>query len=328
MHDAHPLPTPDFGSRLREFEPGGLRRGPPTTLQVNVGRRCDLACHHCHVEAGPQRNEVMGERVTERILELLEGSPGITTLDLTGGAPELCPGFRALVRGARTLGLQVIDRCNLTVFYQPGQNDTPSFLAEQRVKVVASLPCHSQQNVDQQRGRGVYTRSIEALQWLNALGYAQPGSGLEVDLVYNPQGASLPPDETQLEVEYREALLREHGIRFDRLRTLSNMPIKRFAHSLARDGELEAYMGLLVNHFNPAALPGLMCRELVSVSWQGELYDCDFNQMLEIPLGLRPRNLWDIDDLSSLTQAGIATGGHCFACTAGAGSSCGGALTR
>ncbi|NRA09107.1 MAG: arsenosugar biosynthesis radical SAM protein ArsS [Myxococcales bacterium] len=328
MRDASPLPAPDFDARLREIEPRGLRRSPPTTLQVNVGRRCDLACHHCHVEAGPKRSEVMGERVVERILQLLERSPGITTLDLTGGAPELCPGFRTLVRGARALGRQVVDRCNLTVFYQPGQQDTPDFLAVQRVKVVASLPCHSQQNVDQQRGHGVYTRSIEALQWLNALGYAQPGIGLELDLVYNPLGASLPPDQAQLQAEYREALFREHGIRFDQLRTLTNMPIKRFAHSLARDGELESYMGLLVNHFNPATLPGLMCRELVSVSWQGDLYDCDFNQMLEIPLGFRPRNLWDIEDLSSLAPASIATGGHCFGCTAGAGSSCGGALTR
>jgi len=322
------LVAPGFAARIADYEPGGLRRSAPRTLQVNVGRRCDLACHHCHVEAGPNRSEVMGERVVHRILWLLERSPELETLDLTGGAPELCPDFRTLVRGARALDLEVIDRCNLTVFYQPGQQDTPSFLAQHGVKVVASLPCHSPENVDRQRGRDVFSRSIEALQELNSLGYAQPGCGLELDLVYNPLGGNLPPEERQLEAEYREVLARNHGIRFDHLRTITNMPIRRFAHDLARNGDLEAYMSLLVNHFNPETLPALMCRELVSVSWRGDLHDCDFNQMLEIPLGTFPRNLWDVEDLSSLAGAPIATAAHCFGCTAGAGSSCGGALTR
>lgn len=323
-----PLPNPCFDARIADREPDGLRRGVPRTLQVNVGRRCDLACHHCHVEAGPNRTEVMGERVVERILWLLERSPEIATLDLTGGAPELCPGFRTLVGEARALGLQVIDRCNLTVFYQPGQEDTPAFLARHGVKVVASLPCHSKENVDRQRGRDVFSRSIQALEELNALGYAASGSGLELDLVYNPQGANLPPDESRLEAAYREELEHNYGIRFDRLRTITNMPIKRFAHALARDGELEAYMSLLANHFNPDTLDSLMCRELVSVSWLGELHDCDFNQMLEIPLGGKPRDLWEITDLSQLEGLAIRTGAHCFGCTAGNGSSCGGSLTR
>ena len=268
----------------------------------------------------------MGTHVVERVLWLLERSPGLETLDLTGGAPELCPGFRTLVRGARALGLQVIDRCNLTIFYEPDQGDTPAFLSDHGVKVVASLPCHSPENVDRQRGRNVFSRSIEALKKLNSLGYAQPGSGLELDLVYNPPGASLPPEESQLEAEYREELARNHGIRFDHLRTITNMPIKRFAHALVRDGELEAYMGLLTNHFNPETLPDLMCRELVSVSWLGDLHDCDFNQMLEIPLGGSPRNIWETEDLSQLEDAPIRTASHCFGCAAGAGSSCGGAL--
>jgi len=221
----------------------------------------------------------------------------------------------------------VIDRCNLTVLFEPGQEDTAEFLAEQRVKVVASLPCYTAGNVDAQRGKRVFERSIAALRRLNALGYAAPGSGLALDLVYNPLGPSLPPDQATLEATYRTQLGESHGIRFDHLVAITNMPIKRFAHALERDGRHAEYMGLLVNHFNPDTVPALMCRFLVSVGWDGALYDCDFNQMLELPLAARPRTIFEIDDLAELSAAPIATAPHCFGCTAGSGSSCGGALT-
>ena len=306
---------------------GPLRRGEVTTLQVNVGRRCDLACHHCHVEAGPKRTEMMDRDTADRVLWLLERNPGVRTLDLTGGAPELNDQFRHLVQGARALGRQVIDRCNLTVLFQPGQEDTADFLAAHAVKVVASLPCYTKENVDQQRGRDVFDRSVEALRWLNRLGYAREGSGLALDLVYNPLGPTLPPVQAELEATYRQELRELFGIAFDRLITITNMPIKRFAHALARDGQDEAYMALLVNHFNPATVQGLMCREMVSVGYDGRVYDCDFNQMLELPLDAGPADVWALDDLGALHEASVSTAAHCFGCTAGSGSSCGGALT-
>jgi radical SAM/Cys-rich protein len=316
----------DFEAALADSG-GVLLRTAVETLQVNVGKRCDLACHHCHVEAGPKRTEMMDRRTADRVLWLLERNPGVHTLDLTGGAPELNEEFRHLVRGARSLDRSVIDRCNLTVFFQPGQEDTPEFLAEHGVRVVASLPCYSKENVEQQRGRGVFDRSIEALRRLNRLGYGDPGSQLDLDLVYNPVGAFLPPDQSELEEAYREELRELFGIRFDRLITITNMPIKRFAHALERDGEHEAYMSLLVNHFNPETLPGLMCRSIVSVGFDGRIYDCDFNQMLELPMGAGPRSVWDLSDLTALEGGAVSTAAHCFGCTAGSGSSCGGALT-
>jgi len=316
-----------FDRTLEEHGLPALRRALPTTLQVNVGRLCDLACHHCHVEAGPRRTEVMDGRTAGRVVELLRRNPTLTTLDLTGGAPELNPHFRSLVREARALGRRVIDRCNLTVLFQPGQEDTAPFLADHGVKVVASLPCYTRENVDAQRGKAVFERSIEALRWLNELGYAQPGSGLELDLVYNPLGPSLPPPQAELEATYRSELRELFGIGFDSLATITNMPIKRFAHALEREGRSEEYMSLLVNHFNPATVDALMCRSLVSVAWDGALFDCDFNQMLGLPLGAGRRTLWDVDDLSELAGAPIVTEAHCFGCTAGSGSSCGGALT-
>jgi radical SAM/Cys-rich protein len=303
-----------------------LRRASLAALQVNVGKRCNQACHHCHVDAGPRRTERMGRAVAERVLELLAESPGVRTLDLTGGAPELNQHFRFLVRGARALDRRVIDRCNLTVLSEPGQEDTAEFLAEHGVAVIASLPCYSKENVERQRGRGVFARSIEALRRLNALGYGQPGSALALDLVYNPLGPSLPPDQDELERRYKHELESAFGIRFHRLLALANLPIKRFAEQLARDGASESYLALLVNHFNPAAVPELMCRSLVSVGYDGALYDCDFNQMLELPLGHGARSVWDVDRLDALAGAAIATASHCFACAAGAGSSCGGAL--
>jgi radical SAM/Cys-rich protein len=316
---------------LRRHALPPLTRGPVTTLQVNVGRLCNIACHHCHVEAGPTRTEMMPARVADRVLTLLERNPDVTTLDLTGGAPEMNPHFRELVRQARRLGREVIDRCNLTVFFEDGFEDLPEFLAAERVRIVASLPCYTADNVDSQRGRGVFDQSIRALLRLNALGYGAPGSPLGLDLVYNPLGPALPPPQAALEAQYRDELDRRFGIRFDRLFTITNMPIRRFAGMLARLGKTEAYMGLLVNHFNPATVPDLMCRSLVSVGWDGRLYDCDFNQMLDMPLGdsapTRARTVDDLDSFDDLVGAPIATGRHCFGCTAGAGSSCGGALT-
>jgi radical SAM/Cys-rich protein len=301
-----------------------------TTLQVNVGKLCNQACHHCHVEAGPKRTEIMRRETAERVVHVLEASSGIELVDITGGAPELNPSFRFLVEQARLRGRRVIDRCNLTVLLEPGQEDLPPFLARQGVHIVASLPCYGPENVEKQRGKGVFDGSIEALLLLNGLGYGKPGSGLELDLVYNPVGASLPPAQPQLEARYKEELARRFGIVFGRLLTITNMPIRRFAHMLEREGKRDAYMALLVNHFNPSTVPGLMCRSLVSVGWDGALYDCDFNQMLEMPLGAGEDGarltIWDLDQLGALAGRRIATASHCFGCTAGSGSSCSGAL--
>ena len=316
----------DPDARLADSPLATLFRAGVSTLQVNIGKRCNLACHHCHVESGPQRTERLSEAGCERILELLALNPQVTTLDLTGGAPELHEGFRGLVRGARALGRRVIDRCNLTVFFEPGQADTPEFLASQGVEIVASLPCHGRENVEQQRGRGVFDPSIEALRKLVALGYGQGDPDRVLHLVYNPVGPFLPPDQAALEAEYRERLRADFGIVFDRLLTLTNMPIKRFAHALSRDGKLSEYMSLLVAHFNPSTLPGLMCRELISVDDRGRFYDCDFNQALEMPVRGPAQDIWAVDDLTQFTGQPIQTAPHCFGCTAGAGSSCGGAL--
>jgi len=303
-----------------------LTRTLPTTLQVNVGKRCNQACHHCHVEAGPKRTERMPAEVADRVLAVLARNPQIAVVDVTGGAPELNPHFRRIVAEARRLGRRVIDRCNLTVLLEPGQEDLAAFLAAHQIDVVASLPCYGQENVDRQRGAGVFERSIAALRRLNRLGYGRPGSALRLDLVYNPVGAFLPPPQATLEADYRAHLRDDFGVEFHRLLTITNMPIKRFAEQLDRLGQTAAYQGLLVNHFNPDTLPDLMCRTLVSVGWDGRLYDCDFNQMLELPLAAPARTIFDLDDLATLAGAPIATASHCFGCTAGAGSSCGGAL--
>jgi radical SAM/Cys-rich protein len=315
-----------FAAHLARSGLGPLRRGPVRTLQLNVGLRCNLACHHCHVESGPKRREAMDRRGAERVLELLARNPGVECLDLTGGAPELNEHFRLLVAGARSLGRRVMDRCNLTVLFEPGQEDTADFLAEHGVEIVASLPCYLEENVDRQRGRGVHRGSIEALRWLNRLGYGRAGSPLVLDLVYNPLGADLPPPQTELEARYKTELRARFGIEFHRLLTLTNLPIRRFARLLARRGELEAYQALLVNHFNPETLPALMCRHLLSVGYDGRISDCDFNQALGLGLPGPERTIWDLDDLSVLAGRPIADGPHCFGCTAGAGSSCGGAL--
>jgi radical SAM/Cys-rich protein len=322
--------TASFEGALAEHGLTPLARGRVTTLQVNVGKRCNQACHHCHVDAGPKRTEMMDRPVAARVIALLAQSPAVEVLDVTGGAPELNPSFGWLVTEARRLGRRVIDRCNLTILLEPGMTDLAEFLAAHAVEVVASLPCYDAANVDRQRGAGVFDRSIAALRRLHALGYGRPGSGLVLDLVYNPVGAYLPPDQQPLEARYREELRRRFGIEFSRLLTITNMPVKRFAAGLAREGRLEAYMALLVNHFNPATVPALMCRSVLSVGWDGRLYDCDFNQMLDIPLGAARETgagtIWDLDSIERLVGQPIATAAHCFGCTAAAGSSCGGAL--
>ncbi len=312
----------------RMLERHGLRlpRTPLEILQVNLTARCNLACTHCHVESGPKRREALDERGIARLIALMDTAPALHTLDLTGGAPELHPQFRELIKAGRTRGLKVIDRCNLTVLFEPGQEDTAEFLAQQGAAVVASLPCYTPDNVNKQRGKGVFGQSITALQQLNALGYGQVNSGLELDLVYNPIGAKLPPSQKTLEDDYRQRLHDDFGIAFNRLFTITNMPIKRFLHELERDGHLDDYMQLLIDHFNPQAARGVMCRNLVSVGWDGGLYDCDFNQMLGIELGRARTTLWDIERLDEIQTRPIAFARHCYGCTAGAGSSCGGSL--
>ena len=285
------MSAPDFPAHLaREGHPP-LRRGKITTLQLNIGKKCDLACHHCHVESGPKRTEMMDRRGAERVLELLAANPAVELLDITGGAPELNDHFRFVVMGARALGRRVIDRCNLTVLDQRGQEGTAPFLAEQGVEVIASLPCYNRENVERQRGRGVFDRSIEALRWLNRLGYGRSGSRLRLDLVYNPLGAFLPPSERELEERYRKELRELFGIEFHTLRTITNMPIKRFAHDLRRQSRYREYMSLLVNHFNPETLPGLMCRSLVSVGYDGRVYDSirEARRAAELERGGQPR---------------------------------------
>ncbi|MEO8636691.1 MAG: arsenosugar biosynthesis radical SAM (seleno)protein ArsS [Gemmatimonadales bacterium] len=315
-----------FGDRLaRHGVP--LTRGPLEILQVNTGKLCNQACLHCHVEAGPKRTELMARRTIDRVLHLLADAPSVHTVDITGGAPELNPYFRAFVADLRGMGRTVIDRCNLTVLFEPGQEDTAEFLAEHEVQIVASLPCYTQGNVDRQRGGGVFDKSIQALQRLNRLGYGKPGTRLTLDLVYNPVGAYLPGDQAGLERDYKRELGAAFGISFDRLFTITNMPIKRFLHDLEREDKLEAYMQLLIDNFNPQAALGVMCRSLVSVGWDGTVYDCDFNQMLELGLGRTRRTIWDVGSLAEIQDIPIATGDHCYGCTAGAGSSCGGAVT-
>ena len=302
-------------------------RAALTTLQVNLGYRCNQACFHCHVNASPDRKEMMGRDTIDLVLKVLDAR-GLSTLDVTGGAPELNPHFRHLVSTARALGVHVIDRCNLTVLNEPGFEDLADYLARETVEVTASLPCYTEDNVDRQRGDHVFESSILALRKLNALGYGHPGSGLALNLVYNPLGPFLPPAQEKLEADYKRELGARHGVIFDRLYTLANMPIARFGSTLISQGRFASYMTLLRHAHNPANLDGVMCRTLVSVDWQGWLYDCDFNQMLGIPLraaGKPRRHLKDLIE-RDVSDARIAVADHCYGCTAGQGSSCGGAL--
>jgi radical SAM/Cys-rich protein len=304
-----------------------LRRSRLETLQVNLGYKCNQSCLHCHVNAGPTRTEMMSRDTLADVLVFLQVS-AITSLDITGGAPELHPHFRELVSRARALGVQVVDRCNLTILLEPGQEDLADFLARNRVQVTASLPCYTEELVDRQRGKGVYERSIQALRKLNALGYGAPGSGLQLNLVYNPQGPSLPPAQQQLEADYKRILGERFGVVFNSLFTLANMPIQRFGSTLISKGQFNEYMRLLHGAHREENREAVMCRTLISVDWQGYVYDCDFNQMLGLPLSLKGHQRPQLSDLIARDLAGnpIAVRDHCYGCTAGQGSSCGGAL--
>ncbi len=315
---------PHFAATLARHGIRALTRKSPATLQVNVGKLCNQACHHCHVDAGPKRTERMTRATAERVLEVLAASPRVETMDITGGAPELNQNFAMLVERTRALGRKVIVRCNLTVTQEPGMEWLVDFYRRSSVELVCSLPCYTAENTDRQRGLGVFEKSIAALHQLNDAGFAR--GELRLDLVYNPVGALLPPPQAELEARYHDELAQNFGVVFDHLLTITNMPIARFANQLRTTASDSAYMSLLVNHFNPATVDALMCRDLVSVGWDGRLYDCDFNQMLEIPLGAPAATIWDVDDVGDLACARIATGAHCFGCTAGAGSSCGGAI--
>ncbi len=319
----------DSAPYLRRITFPPLQRGRLETLQLNLGYRCNLRCTHCHVNAGPSRSEVMSRESIDWVVRVLEQGE-IVVLDLTGGAPELNPHFRDLVSSATALGVRVIDRCNLAVLQEPGQEDLALFLASQRVEVVASMPCYLQENVDRQRGSGVFDASIEGLRQLNRLGYGALDSGLILNLVYNPQDAALPPSQQQLERDYREVLWQQYGVQFNQLLTLANLPIQRFGGMLLAKGMFDDYMALLQAAHQPQNLETVMCRTLISADWQGVLYDCDFNQMLKMPLrsaGGHPLHLRDLL-VDSLEQQPIQVGGHCYGCTAGQGSSCGGALSR
>lgn len=305
-----------------------LQRKRLQTLQVNLGYLCNQSCTHCHVNAGPNRTEVMTSDTVDAVIDFLDENQ-VKRLDLTGGAPELNPYFRHLVIAARALNVEVIDRCNLTVLLETGQEDLAEFLASQEVEIVASLPCYSEENVNSQRGKGVFHDSIMALRQLNRLGYGDANSGLQLNLMYNPIGPFLPPSQKALEVDYRQHLDDRYGVQFSQLFTLVNMPIQRFGSTLVSKGEFEDYMTLLRDNFSAENLSRVMCRELISVDWQGFVYDCDFNQMLGLPLLIDGNKRPHIRDIRPVNLEGqsIGVADHCYGCTAGSGSSCGGELT-
>jgi radical SAM/Cys-rich protein len=319
-------PLPTFRDALsKQGQATSFRALGVQVLQVNIGKLCNQTCGHCHVDAGPDRREVMNRQTIDECLDALRRSE-IPTLDITGGAPELNPHFRYFVCEARKLRRRVIDRSNLTILLGPGYTDLPEFLADNQVEIVASLPCYLEENCDRQRGSGVFAKSIEALQKLNDLGYGREEKQLPLTLVYNPIGPSLPPAEDKLEADYRRELAERYGIEFTRLITITNMPISRFLDDLLQTGQHEAYMRKLVDAFNPLTVDGVMCRTTLSVDWQGRLYDCDFNQMLELPVASDvPQHIRDFD-FSKLATRPIVTRRHCFGCTAGAGSSCQGSI--
>lgn len=320
-----------FDRTLAQFSQTLVRQSPEI-LQVNVGKMCNLTCVHCHVNAGPGRKEIMTRETIDQILEWLKGKTEIHTVDLTGGAPEMNPDFQYFVQKVRRLGKKVIDRCNLTILLEPGYEGYAQFLADQEVEVVASLPCYSAENVEEQRGEGVFDDSIRGLQLLNALGYGVEDR-LKLHLVYNPNGAFLPGDQAELEHDYKRELKNAFGIVFNNLFAITNIPIARYASYLKRNKQLEEYMQLLIDNFNPASISGLMCRNTINVGWRGEVYDCDFNQQLKLQLedegGALDQKLfvWDLD-IERFKVLPIQTGKHCFGCTAGAGSSCGGTLVE
>lgn len=318
-------PPVGFSARLA-YHGQELRRTRPQVLQVNVGKLCNLTCTHCHVNAGPHRKELMSRDTLDRILEW-QSRARLPVVDLTGGAPEMLPDFRYLVEQLRRMddSVTIIDRCNLTILREPGYEELAEFLAANRVEIVASLPCYSSDNVDAQRGDGVFQASITALRQLNTIGYGRQPA-LPLHLVYNPVGATLPGEQAELEADYKRELKEHFGIAFNQLYALTNLPIARFASWLKRAGHYKSYLTLLSDNFNPAAVDGLMCRNTINISWQGEVFDCDFNQMAGLPLGAQsPQFLWDVDP-ASLEGGIIATAEHCYGCTAGAGSSCGGSI--
>ena len=317
---------PPFETQLERVGLLPLRAIGITVFQINVGKLCNQTCLHCHVDAGPDRTESMSRDTAELCIKAL-AKTDIPTVDITGGAPELNPNFRWLVEQAHSLGRHVLDRCNLSVLLLPSQADLGEFLARHRVEVVASLPSYQAGQTDAQRGEGIFEKSIEALRLLNRLGYGQPDSGLSLNLVYNPTGAFLPPKQKAIEAQFRKELLARQGVSFNHLYTITNMPISRFLEFLLESGNYEQYMERLTNAFNPAAAASVMCRHAISVSWDGRLYDCDFNQMLDLPVDRsRPAHIRDFDPVQ-LAQRQIVTNNHCYGCTAGAGSSCGGAVT-
>ena len=319
MHATLPL--------LTETDFPALTRRGVETLQVNLGYLCNQSCLHCHVNAGPTRREEMTAETVAAVLGFIAASPSVTALDLTGGAPELNPNFRSLVVAARSRGLRVIDRCNLTILEEPGHQELAEFLAAHRVEIVASLPCYLEENVDRQRGAGVFAASLKALRRLNALGYGRDGSGLLLNLVYNPQGPSLPPPQARLESDYKRHLADNYGIVFNNLFSLANMPIQRFGSMLISKGQFNAYLQTLRNAHQDANLESVMCRSLLSVDWQGWLYDCDFNQQLGLAIADGGRRVHISEaTTSALEQRPIVVAEHCYGCTAGQGSSCGGAL--
>ena len=313
--------------RLMNSDFPAIRRGKLDTLQVNLGYRCNQSCLHCHVNAGPKRKEVMSRDNIDVVLQFLIENK-IAKLDLTGGAPELNPDFRYLVEQARKHNVHVIDRCNLSILFEDGQQHLAAFLANHQVEVVASLPCYQKENVDAQRGNGVYLKSMLAMRLLNEHGYGKPGSGLILNLMYNPGGAYLPPAQQQLEADYKRELHSRFGIEFNHLYTLTNMPIQRFGSTLISKGEFEDYMALLKQSFSPANLETVMCRNLVSIDWQGFVYDCDFNQMLDLPLqqGQKKIHISQLQ-VNAMQDHPVVIADHCYGCTAGQGSSCGGALS-
>jgi len=325
IKSSHQVPDcgPEFSQVLAD-NGLSLKRARPTELQINLGKLCNLACHHCHVDAGPNRTEIMTWDTMEKILNWLDATD-IRKADLTGGAPELNPFFRQFCDALLDKGISITSRCNITVLFEPEQEDLAQWYAHRNIRLVCSLPCYTEDNVDAQRGKGVFDKSIKGLQLLNSLGY-----GIEedkpLDLVYNPGGAFLPPEQSGLEEDYRKMLWDNFEIKFSSLLAITNIPINRFAHSLRRDGKLEDYQSLLVENFNAATVEGLMCRHLYNVDWNGKTYDCDFNQMLDMPMANRKaRFIWDVEYNNS-ENTPIAVDRHCFGCTAGSGSSCGGTL--
>ena len=325
MQAFEPAPVrPTFNQVLKDNGLDSLRRAPLRELQVNLGKLCNQACNHCHVDAGPKRKEIMNWDTACKIADWAD-KYGIRHVDITGGAPEMNPSFRGLIERFLSIGANVTSRCNLSILLEPGYTDLPRWYAARTIRLACSLPCYTKDNVDAQRGNGVFARSIDALRLLNDEGYGH-SEELILDLVYNPGGAFLPPAQSKLEQDYKQRLLDDFGIVFNHLLTITNLPISRFAHFLDRTGQHESYQKLLEDNFNVNTIQALMCRYLISVDWQGRIYDCDFNQMLQLPFGgSAKRYLWQVD-LDDVEGKPISVGPHCFACTAGAGSSCGGAL--